>query len=64
MDDNDNGPDYYQAAKKSSTQKVKSGGVIINEKVVTEPDIIEGYLKEANEALERAKLTKMVSKAD
>lgn len=54
MDDNDNGPDNYQADKKLCAKKVKSGGLIINGEVVTDPDKIEDYLKEADEAIETA----------
>ncbi|RRS06868.1 hypothetical protein EAG18_19860, partial [Pseudoalteromonas sp. J010] len=54
MDDNDNGPDYYQADKKRCAQEVYARGVIINGEVVNDPQYIESFLETADEALEKA----------
>jgi len=54
MDDNDKRPDYYQADKAQCKKLVRSGGLVINGELVTDSDIIEKYLKEADEALETA----------
>ena len=54
MDDNDNGPDFYQADKKRCAQEVYSRGVIINGEVVNDPEHIENFLETADDALEEA----------
>lgn len=54
MDDNDKGPDYYQADKKECAQEVYSRGVVIKGEVVKDPNIIEKFLSKADEAIEEA----------
>ena len=61
MDDNDKGPDYYQADKKICADIVYSKGVIIDGEIVTDSETIEKYLEYADEALESLAVNAMES---
>jgi hypothetical protein len=53
MDDNDNGPAYYQADKELCTKKIYSKGVIVNGEKTTDYERISQYVQEADEEIDR-----------